>query len=215
MQRIVIIGAGGHSQVVADVLLAAAAHGAQVTPIGFLDDNPVRHNQLLLGLPVLGGLGRLAEIDHDAVIVAIGDNAVRRRIFQQLSATREVFATAIHPAAVLGSAVEVGAGSVLCARVVVNACARIGANVILNTGCTIDHHNQIGDHAHIAPGVHTGGDVTIGEGGFIGIGATVMPQRCVGAWTTVGAAGLVQRDLPDHVVAIGSPARIVRSVEHM
>ena len=71
--------------------------------------------------------------------------------------------------------------------------------------------NVIGDHAHIAPGVHLGGDVTIGEGTLIGIGAVVMPQRRVGAWCTVGAGAVVTRDLPDQVVAIGAPARVIRS----
>jgi hypothetical protein len=69
-----------------------------------------------------------------------------------------------------------------------------GAGVSLNTGCTVDHHNVIGDYAHIAPGAHLGGDVTAGEGAFVYIGASVAPQRKVGAWSTAG--GGVIRDAP-------------------
>ena len=101
----------------------------------------------------------------------------------------------------------------ICAGVVVNPGSAIGANVILNTGCTVDHHNRIEDHAHIAPGVHMGGDVHIGEGALVGIGATVMPQRRVGAWSVVGAGALVHADIPDHVIAVGSPARVIHRLK--
>jgi sugar O-acyltransferase (sialic acid O-acetyltransferase NeuD family) len=146
------------------------------------------------------------------VIVAIGDNATRQRIFERLQSQGERFVVARHPSAVIGAGVQIGPGSMICAGVVVNPSSIIGANVILNTACTVDHHNHIGDHAHVAPGVHLGGDVTIGEGTLIGIGATVMPQRQVGTWSVVGAGALVYTDLPDRVVAVGMPAKVIRNL---
>jgi len=59
----------------------------------------------------------------------------------------------------------------------------------------------------IAPGAHLGGEVTIGEGVLIGIGATVMPQRRVGDWAVVGAGACVVEDVPDGVTVVGVPAR--------
>lgn len=208
MQTILIIGAGGHGQVIADAIMQAAEAGQAIKPIGYLDDNPAQHGQQLLGLPVLGSVAMRTQIAHDALVIAIGNNRIRQRVYTQLRAQGESFATIIHPTAIIAAGVVIGAGTMICARVVINPGATIGANVILNTASTIDHHNQIGDHVHIAPGVHTGGDVIIEEGGFIGIGAIVMPQRRVGAWSTIGAAGLVQRDIPAGVVAVGVPAQI-------
>ena len=208
--RVLIIGAGGHAQVVADILLRMREAGINLTPIGYLDDNPALAGQNLLGLPVLGSVASLSRTAHDALIVAIGDNEVRQRIIQSLQVQGERFAIARHPSAVIAPDVMIGPGSMICAGVVVNPGSTIGANVILNTGCTVDHHNRIGDHVHIAPGVHLGGEVQIDEGTLVGIGATVMPQRRVGAWSVVGAGALVHTDIPDHVVAVGTPARIVR-----
>lgn len=208
--RVLILGAGGHAQVIADILLRAHDAGSTVAPIGYLDDDPRLSGRVFLGLPVLGPLSQLAAIEHDAVIVAIGDNGVRCHLFESLRQQGECFAMAIHPHATLSSDVQVGPGTMICAGVVVNTGSTIGVNVILNTSCTVDHHNRIGDHAHIAPGAHLGGEVTIGEGTLIGIGATVMPRCQIGAWSVVGAAALVHHDLPAHVTAVGVPAQVIR-----
>jgi sugar O-acyltransferase (sialic acid O-acetyltransferase NeuD family) len=208
--KVLIIGAGGHGQVIADIFLAGLKNG-NITPqpVGFLDDNLALQQQVFLGLPILGAITQLSAITHDAVIVAIGDNRTRQKIFRTLHHQNEHFAIAIHPTAIIGAEVKIGAGTMICAGVVVNPGAHLGQGVILNTGCTIDHHNRVGDYAHIGPGVHLGGDVEIDEGALIGIGATVMPQRRVGAWSVVGAGAVVTKDIPAYATVVGIPARAI------
>jgi len=210
MVRVLILGAGGHAQVVADILLQAYRAGAKCKPIGFLDDDPTLIGTTIMGLPVLGTITQLDEFDHDAVIVAIGDNRIRARIFKSVQARGERIANAIHPAAVLAPDVYLGHGVMICAGVVVNTSTMIGDDVILNTGCTVDHHNRIGNHAHIAPGVHLGGNVTIGEGTLVGIGAVVIPQCTIGAWSVIGAGSAVTKNIPAHSTAVGVPARVIK-----
>lgn len=215
--RVLVIGAGGHAHVIADILLQMKPSNAGLELIGYLDDNPDLIGQRIQGLPILGSLTCLPATAHDAVIVAIGDNAIRCRVFSALEQNGESFVTACHPSAVVAPDVQIGPGTAICAGVVVNPGSVIGSNVILNTGCTADHHNRIEDHAHIAPGVHLGGEVSVGEGALVGIGATVIPRRRIGAWTVVGGGALVRSDLPSGVVAAGLPARVIRKqiVERM
>lgn len=210
MKRILIVGAGGHAQVIADILWRAHEAGAPLAPIGYLDDNPHLHGEQRLGLPILSAIRNIGSVPHDGVVLGIGDNHVRREIFEYLWQCGEQFVVACHPSAIIAPDVPLGLGTVIAARVVVNPGSWIGSNVILNTGCSVDHHNQIGDHCHIAPGVTLGGDVTIGVGSLIGIGSTVMPQRSIGAESIVGAGALVHASLPARVVATGVPARIIR-----
>lgn len=97
-------------------------------------------------------------------------------------------------------------GSSMTLQVVTGS--RIGRGAILNTGCTVDHHAQIGDYTHIAPpGVHLGGEVSIGGHTLVGIGAVVLPRCRVGAGCIIGAGAVVIGDVPDGVTMVGVPAR--------
>lgn len=210
MQKILIIGAGGHAQVVADILMQAHESGEPVLPVGYLDDDVSLHGKELLGLPVLGMIDQRGDFSYDRLIVAIGHNATRKQIIDQLREQGESFVIARHPTATIAPDVSIGDGTMICAGVIVNPGNIIGSGVILNTGCTVDHHNQIGDSSHIAPGVHTGGEVHIGEGTLVGIGAMVLPRCHIGRWSVVGAGSVVTSHIPDYVVAVGVPARVIK-----
>lgn len=211
MQRVVILGAGGHAQVIADILLRMREQGDAVEPVGFLDDDAHRTGLSLLGLPIFGRLRDLNQVAHDAVIIGIGDNRTRARLFEQFS--DEHFASACHPSAIVAPDAVIGSGTVIAAGAIIASGTTIGRNTIINTGSTVDHHNVVADHVHIAPGVHTGGAVRIGVGAFVGIGSTIIPQRTIGAWSMIGAGALVLADVPERSLVFGSPARLIKHLE--
>lgn len=202
--RILIVGAGGHGQVIADALLVSQT--AQV-PMGFLDDNPLLWRKEVLGLPVYGGVDQISILKFDALIVGIGDNGVRQRFYNTLRKQGLNFATVLHPQSVIGAGVSLGLGSFVAAQAVVGVGSKIGQNVILNTGCTVDHHAVIGDHVHIAPGARLGGEVVVEEKAFIGMGAVVLPQRHLGSSCVIGASSAVLKDVEVGMTVVGIPAR--------
>ncbi len=206
--RVLVLGAGGHGQVVADILLRMAEAGAPMIVSGFLDDHPELAGRRLLGVPVLGPLAARASLPHDAVVIAVGSNRRREALAADLAREGERFVTACHPRAVIAPGVVLGEGTMVCAGAVVNTGSAVGAHVILNTNCSVDHHNTIAEYAHIAPGVTLGGEVRVGAGALVGIGATVVPRRSVGAWAVIGAGAVVTRDIPDGVTAVGVPAAV-------
>ncbi|MCC7162716.1 MAG: acetyltransferase [Anaerolineae bacterium] len=212
--RVIIVGAGGHAQVVADCLLRARDKGGKFIPIGFVDDNPEFSDKSFLSLQVLGALADLASIPHDGVVVAVGNNRVRETIVARFAGEGEHFVTVIHPSAIIAPDVLIADGAMLCAGCVVNTGSVIGAHVIVNTASSIDHHNQIGAFAHVAPGVHLGGDVSVGKGSLIGIGATVINGIKIGAASVVGAGAVVIRDVEDYEMVAGVPARHLGIVRH-
>jgi sugar O-acyltransferase (sialic acid O-acetyltransferase NeuD family) len=209
--KIVIVGAGGHGCIVADIFFQLKMNGHRVNAIGFVDDNKTLVGKIIMGLPVIGTSSNLIDIKHDRLILAVGNNYTRSSIYEKLIKKGEYFTQAFHPRATVSHHSKVGDGTVVCAGSIVDTCSVIGDNVILNTGCTINHHNLIEDHVHIAPGVHLGGNVKIGEGAIIGIGATVMPNCSVGKWSIIGAGAVVTNDVPGGVTAYGCPAKVMNS----
>lgn len=207
MKRIVLLGAGGHAQVVWDALQLRGGDVFQIVAV--LDDNrnlwgrPFRH------VAIDGPIEKITQIQADGALCTIGSNRARQRTFEIAQAAGIPLINALHPRAVIAADAALGRGIVALANVVVNSGARIGDNVILNTACTIDHHCVIGAHAHVAPGAHLAGGVTVGEGTLIGIGAVAIPGVTIGRWATIGAGSVIIRDLPDAVTAVGAPARIL------
>jgi sugar O-acyltransferase (sialic acid O-acetyltransferase NeuD family) len=206
--RIVIVGAGAHGAVVADILQRAHAAGAIAAPIGFVDDTPSRSGTSLLGLDVLGSIASLAEHAHDAIIVAVGDNGARRALTERLLAAGERLATAVHPSASIAPSATLGEGTVVSAGAIVTPRATIGRGVIVNTKASVDHDTSVGHFAHVSAGATVGGQARIGAETLIGIGATVLSGVTVGARTTIGAGAAVVEAIPDDVVAFGVPARV-------
>lgn len=207
--RVVVVGAGGHGQVVADILLQRAAAFGEVRPIGFVDDDISLLGQEILGLPILGHTEVLESVQHDGIVIAIGSNARRYQLSVSLAARGERLMTAIHPSAQIGNGVELAPGVMVSAGVVINTGSRVGMSAIVNTGATVDHHTHVGDCAHIAPGVHMGGQVHVGDRTLVGIGAIVLPRTHIGNDATIGAGAVVTTDVPGAVTVVGVPARVL------
>jgi sugar O-acyltransferase (sialic acid O-acetyltransferase NeuD family) len=199
MTRIVIVGAGGHGAIVADMLPDA---------LGFVDDSVEKEGATILGLRVLGPIASLATIEHDAIVVAIGDNGARHLLTDRLIASGERLATAIHPSASIARSASVGDGAMISAGAVIQPRAVIGRGVIVNTKAAVDHDSVVGDFGHVSAGATVGANVRIGEESLVAIGASIVSGRRVGARSIVGAGAVVIRDVPDDVTVLGIPARI-------
>jgi acetyltransferase EpsM len=204
----VIVCAGAHGAVVADILQRAHEAGAPTVITGFVDDTPALRGTSVLGIPVLGPIAALGDIPHDAVIVTVGDNHARRLLTERLLAAGERLATAIHPRACVAPSATVGAGSMIAAGAVISPRAVIGRGVIVNTSAVVDHDTTVGDFVHVSPGATVGGRARIGAETLIALGASVASGMTVGARSIVGCGAAVVGPIPDDVVAFGVPARI-------
>jgi sugar O-acyltransferase (sialic acid O-acetyltransferase NeuD family) len=208
--RVLVLGAGGHGRVVLDILLQTGRHEVA----GFLDNNAEIHGRRIDGIPVLGALDDLARIAAESgvggVIVAIGDNGVRRGLARRVDAAGIDLLNAIHPSATLAHNATLGRNVVIAAGVVVCAHCQIGDSVILNTGCIVDHQTMIGEGSHVCPGVRIAGRVKVEQGTFIGIGATIIPKVTLGCESIVGAGSVVIEDVPPLATVVGVPARRVK-----
>lgn len=193
-----LYGASGHAKVIIDIL-----RDMGITVLGAFDKNPALKE--VSGIPVLGP--DVEQKLETPVIISIGDNAIRRRVAEELKLT---FGKAIHPSAIISPSASIAEGTVVMQGAIIQASANIGKHAIVNTGASIDHDCRIGDFAHISPGAVLSGNVQVGEGTHIGAGAVVIPNLKIGKWCKIGAGAVVIRDIPDGVTAVGNPARIIK-----
>jgi len=204
-EKIFVIGVGGHAEVVIDAILSS---GLRV--YGIFDDNESLIGKNIFQIPILGKIEKAMEITDGKFIVAIGDNEIRMKIVKNLGFSDDKFYTVVHPSAVIGKNVEIGAGTMVLGGVVINTGTSIGRHCIINTSSSIDHHNKISDFVHIAPGTHTGGNVEIKEGTLLGIGTSVIPGIKIGKWSIIGAGTVVIEEVPDYATVVGVPGRVIK-----
>lgn len=213
MQRIAIIGVGGHGREQLDLIAAINATGLRYALEAFVVDHEYAEiGKQVQGLPVHSGLDWLEAHREDVVAVcAIGDSAARARIVGRLRDVGVRFATLVHPAAVVSESATISEGAIVCAGSVVTTDVRVGQHVHIGVGSIVSHDCVLSDFASLAPGCRLAGAVHIGSGALLGVATAVRDRVSLGAWSITGAGTVVVNDTPADSTVVGVPARVVTS----
>ena len=204
--KVIVIGAGGHAKVVIELLKAG----------GYQIDYCVANEggqRFCMDVPVVFGdehLGRLRKDGYSLVFPAIGSNMLRARLAQQVLELGFDLVNALSPSAIVSPSATIGRGVAIMAGAIIYAESRIDDLAVINTGSVVDHDCHIGYASHLAPNTALAGNVKVGELAFIGIGTSVAPEITIGKNSTIGAASAVVSDIPEGVVALGVPARVIK-----
>ena len=202
MNRFVIIGAGGHAKVIADIALKSG-----YMDIRFVDDHATCD---VMGFPIVGIVDDITHLNDDDTdfVIGIGNNAVRKVIAERYDVN---WVTLIHPSAQVALRTKIGKGTVVMANAVVNACATVGEHCIINTGAIVEHDNVIENYVHISPNAALGGTVRVGAETHVGIGATINNNIEICSDCIIGAGAVVIRDIKTSGTYIGVP---IREINH-
>lgn len=209
-RRLVVIGGrpDGHGKVV----IETARDGTGLTVAGFLDDAP--RQQSVAGVPCLGPVSEWRKLAANgaAFHVAVGDNAIRKRLTDEIVACGGVLASVVHRAAIVAASSTIGDGTLVCAGAIVGHGVRVGRDCIVNHGVILEHDVVVADHVNISTGTVTGGRVVFEEGVFAGVGVRAIPDVRLGAWCYLGAGAVVTADTLPGWMYVGVPARRVRQL---
>lgn len=211
MERIILIGGGTHVRYCIDII---EKEGRYI--IAGIIDSKAPVGSIISGYEVLGRQEDIKEIinKHNvaAGIITIGDNYSRYQVYNQITSIESNFGfvNAIHPSVIIGSNVVLGKGIVMMAGCIINPGSKIGDFTFFATGAQVEHDNIIGDYASVSAGSITGGKVAIGKFSAITLGVVIADRLTIGENCVVGSGSLVLKDLPDNVLAYGSPCRVVR-----
>lgn len=148
--------------------------------------------------------------DYDIFSLGVYQPHYKMKIMQSLSPNINKFINVIHKGEDISKMSSLGVGILINSKVSIAAHTTIGNFVSINRHVSIGHHTIISDYCSINPGVNIAGRVKIGEGTLIGMGANIIDGVTIGKNTIIGAGSVVTKDIPDNVVAYGSPCKIIR-----
>lgn len=204
MDKVVIIGGGGHAKVVIDILLSEKKYEV----VGFVA--PSSEVKEICGIPYIGSgsdTDSLVEKGINHFIVAVGDNKLRKHLFDKYKKEGMQPVNAISPTATVSIYSEIGTGVVVMSGAVINAYAVIENNVIVNTLAGVDHDCVIESHSHIGPGTTLTGNIKVGEGVFFGAKSCATPNVKIGDWAIIGAGAVLISDINSDMTVVGIPAK--------
>ena len=198
-KTIVIIGYSGHSYGCIEVAI-----NQKYLIVGYHDilekvSNPYNLNYL----------GHEDKVDSkNKVFIAIGDNSIRRKIYEKLHLKDISLNTIlVHPGSTISKTSLIEEQTFISAGVIINPQVKVGVGCIINTGAIIEHDCFIGKFSHIAPGAVLAGNVSIGSECFIGANAVIKQGLKVGDNVIIGAGAVVLKDVNSNTTFVGNPAK--------
>lgn len=148
------------------------------------------------------------------VIIALGEPQYKISLYNKVKSAGYSFANVIHPSAIISPSAKLGAGITVKAGVIISADAVIEDNVSLQEYMSVGHDTIIHKHAQISAYVVFGGNCEVGDGTYVGLHVPIKEGIKIGAHSIIGMGSVVVRDIPDHVVAMGNPARAMRACDN-
>lgn len=215
---LIILGAGGLArevlQLVTDIYFTNGRF--DITPAGFIDENPDNHGKTIHGLPVFGGFDYLSKIMPTArLAMGVGSPKTRKKFADNLEkmGLKFKFPVLVHPTANVGRNVNFGEGAQVMMHNSITVDITVGKHVLVNQGCSIGHDTVIENFACLSPHCVISGYTHIGEGADLGSNVVTKTGMKIGAWSVVGLQAGVIRDIPERVVAVGCPAKPIKTIE--
>lgn len=196
MEKIIILGMGGHAESLADVLERQQKYEIA----GYVVNDAVCAKEGSR-YPVIGSDNDLERIFHSGIrnaavgIGYMGKSEVREKLWNTLKEIGFSLPVVCDPSAVLSSSARIGEGSFIGKGAVINVNAVIGDMCIINTGAIVEHDCQVGDFSHISVGTVLCGEVKVGRSVLVGANATVIQCTSIGDKSTIGAGTTIRRNV--------------------
>jgi sugar O-acyltransferase (sialic acid O-acetyltransferase NeuD family) len=202
---------GGYGREVYDSLINSFAASSD-NEIIFVDDT--------IGLSTINLGGRVVsiypfdtkhfELNECNFVIASGEPFLRNFLYNKLIEHGCKLQNIIDISSNISNSAHLGDGVIAGAFSSIQSRARIANNVAINTGAVIGHDAVIKGHTVISSHANIGGSAEVGGCTYIGMGALIKEGIKIGCNSIIGMGSVVFNDVPDDVIVLGNPARVIR-----
>lgn len=192
MEKIILLGGGGHCKSVIDVIQSSG----RFKILGILDSN-IPSGESLLEEKVLGDDSLLPSLVKECrnlhiTVGHIRSNLIRKKIAEKSSELKISFPNVVSDRSHISKHCSLGHGVTVLHNATVQADTQIGNFTIINNHALVEHDVRIGNFCHISTGALVNGNVTIGDDVFIGSGAIIIQGTKIPSGTFIKAGQLVK-----------------------
>ena len=145
--------------------------------------------------------------------IATSNKVERKYLLKQMRKNKIKINSYVHNSVIISkfSKINLGDGTIIFPNNYIGHNVLIGECVIMQSNCSIDHHNHIDDFCNLAPRVTTGGFTKIKKFCQIGISATIINRVTIEENNLIGAGSLVLKNTKKNSVYYGVPAKFIRA----
>jgi len=207
-RRILIVGAGGFGREVLHWVRDAWPLESASKIAGFLSADPAALDGKGIPLPIVGSPAAFVPEAGDVFLLAIGIPQVRRQVAESLEARGAVFASLVHPTAIVAPSAVIEQGSILCPFTIVSDAAVVGRFTLINYHGSLGHDAVTGRFCVLSPYASLGGGARLGDDVFMGMHSSVGPATRVGSRSKISANSCALVDTREDALVFGSPGRV-------
>lgn len=207
----IIAGAGGHAKELFGILPVSE----QTDTLCFFDHTKDRSSLFREKFNILYREEAVKEHflhTDNRFIIGVGKPFLRQQFYHQLIALggkpyTVIAANASIPEGVLYE----GAGLNIMQYAVITEDVQIGKGSLVHVHASVHHDVVVGDFCELSPGCRLLGKSKLGNNCSIGSGAILLPGITIGEHCVIGAGAVITKDIPAHSLAVGIPARVVKT----
>lgn len=147
------------------------------------------------------------------ICIAIGEPTAKKVLYEKIKGDGFCLATLVCPDAIISPSAVIGEGVIIKYHVIISAEAVIEDNVYIQSNVIVGHNVVVKKHCQLSSYVHISGNTVIEEGVYIGVHCPIRERINIGRNSILSMGAVVLKDVPEEVVVMGNPARVIAKNE--
>jgi len=199
MDKIIIIGAGGHAAEIDEYIRYTISKNGKSDMVitGFLDDNPESYKRYKFSAPYLGTIAEHRVSTDVKYLIGIANLQHRRIIIERFLSLGVQFASFVHPDTYISVSSNIGLGVIIAPNVNIGPNVEVGDFTLVNSRSSIGHDTIIGRFNFISPNVCFSGFTRVGDENLFGINSATIPEIIIGNRNKIAAGMIVDMNIGD------------------